>query len=134
MILNKSCCHKAIEMMSRASNKPTNSFTYVYAKPTNSFTYAVPSTCYPKRSINNIPKNIADRLRRICDLDGKFDMRSNEYQNYLIVRDYSICLVKKPVHFAKSICRNEARQLKRKVTKEFQHGYNKIAVYGKSLW
>ena len=61
------------------------------------------------------------------------NLSSNEYQNYLIVRDYSICLAKKHVHFVKSICRSEARQLKQKVTKEFQHGYNKIAVYGKSL-
>ena len=37
----------------------------VYAKPTNSFTYVLSSTCYPKRNINNIPKSIALRLRRI---------------------------------------------------------------------
>ena len=67
----------------------------VYAKPTNSFTYVLPSTCYPKRNINNIPKSIVLRLRLICDSDEKFDIRSDEYQNYLIARDYIISLVKK---------------------------------------
>ena len=53
----------------------------VYAKPTNSFTYILPSTCYPKKSINKVPKEIALRLRRICDSDEKVDIRSSEYQN-----------------------------------------------------
>ena len=57
----------------------------VYAKPTNSFTYVLPTTCYLKRNINNIIKSIAlRRLRRKCDSDKKFDMRSDECQNYLI--------------------------------------------------
>ena len=51
----------------------------VYAKPTNSFTYVLPSTCYPKKSINKVPKGIALRLRRICDS----------------ARDYNPTLVKK---------------------------------------
>ena len=53
----------------------------VYAKPTNSFTYVLPLTCYPKKSINKVPKGIALRLRRICDSDGKFDIRNSEHQN-----------------------------------------------------
>ena len=40
----------------------------VYAKPTNGFTYVLPLTCYPKNSINKVPKGILLRLRRICDL------------------------------------------------------------------
>ena len=67
----------------------------VYAKPTNSFTYVLPSTCYPKKSINKVPKGIALRLRRICDSDEKFDIRSSEYQNYLIAGDSNPTLVKK---------------------------------------
>ena len=67
----------------------------VYAKPTNSFTYVLPSTCYPKKSINKVPKGIALRLRRICDSDEKFDIRSSEYQNYLIAGDNNPTLVKK---------------------------------------
>ena len=34
----------------------------VYAKATNSLTYVLPSTCYPKWSINKVPKGIALRL------------------------------------------------------------------------
>ena len=67
----------------------------VYAKATNSFKYVLPSKCYPKRNINNIPKSIALRLRRICDSDEKFHMSNDEYQNYLIERDYNIFLVMK---------------------------------------
>ena len=46
----------------------------VYSKPTNSFTYVLPTTCYPRKSINNIPHGIALRLRRICDSDEKFKL------------------------------------------------------------
>ena len=34
----------------------------VQSKPTNSFTYVLPTTCYPRKSINNIPHGIALRL------------------------------------------------------------------------
>ena len=49
----------------------------VFAKPTNSFTCVNPSTCYPCKSINNIPRGITLRLRRICDTDEKFEFRAN---------------------------------------------------------
>ena len=45
------------------------------------FTYVLPTRCYPRESINNIPHGIALRLRRICDSDGKFKHRSQEYKN-----------------------------------------------------
>ena len=48
----------------------------VFANSTDSFTYVLPSTCYPKKNINNVPKGIALRLRRICDTDEKFHIRS----------------------------------------------------------
>ena len=53
----------------------------VFAKPTDSFTYVLPSTCCPKKNINNVTRGIALRLRRICDADEKFDIRSSDYQN-----------------------------------------------------
>ena len=59
----------------------------VFSKPTNSFTYVMPSTCYPSNNINNVPRGIALRLKRICDSDEKFTVRSNEHKNYLIARD-----------------------------------------------
>ena len=66
-----------------------------YSKPTNSFTYVDPKTCYPSRNISKIPQGIALRLRRICDSDEKYERRSNEYQSYLIARNYSPSLVVK---------------------------------------
>ena len=49
----------------------------VFAEPTNSFTYVKPSTCYPRKSIHNVPRGIALRLRRICDTDEKFESCAN---------------------------------------------------------
>ena len=80
--------------------------------------------------INNIPKSIALRLGRICDSGEKFDMCSDEYQNYLISRYYNISLVKKQFHYVKSISRSEARQVKQKVTKE---SFNLVTVYNSIL-
>ena len=60
----------------------------VYSKPTNSFIYVMPSTYYPSNNINNVPRGIALRLKRICDSDEKFTVRRNEYKNHLIAREY----------------------------------------------
>ena len=86
----------------------------VYSKPTNSFTYVLPSTCYPKRSINNVPRGIALRLKRICDSEEKFAARSNEYKNYLIARDYNPKLVEKHFKDISTISRSEARKARPK--------------------
>ena len=50
----------------------------VFAKDTDSFTYVLPRTCFPKNNIENIPKSVAVRLRRICDSDEKFEKHSAE--------------------------------------------------------
>ena len=47
----------------------------VFAKPSNSFTYVLPTSCYPRKSVNNVPHGITLRLRRICDADEKFNSR-----------------------------------------------------------
>ena len=82
----------------------------VYSKPTNSFTYVDPKTCYPSRDINKIPEGIALSLRRICDSDEKYGKRSNEYQNYLIARNYSASLVVKQFQKVSQISRDNARK------------------------
>ena len=88
--------HKFFDFKNNIDTSGKITFTMpVYAKATNSFKYVFPSKCYPRRNINNIPESIALRLRRICDSDEKFYMLSDEYQNYLIERDYNIFLVKK---------------------------------------
>ena len=50
----------------------------VHSKSTNSFTYVLPTTCCPRKNINNIPHGIALRRRRICDLDEKLRHQSEE--------------------------------------------------------
>ena len=87
----------------------------VYSEPTNSFTYVDPKTCYPSRNINKIPEGIALRLRHICDSDEKYEKRSNEYQNYLIARNYSPSLVVKQSQKASQISRDDARKTHSKV-------------------
>ena len=81
----------------------------VFAKPTNSFTYIKPSTCYPCKSINNVPHGIALRLCRICDTDEKFESRANEYKQYLLARDYKPSLVDKQFQEVFKITSAEAR-------------------------
>ena len=58
----------------------------VFSKPTNSFTYVMPSTYFSRRNIEKVPEAVTLQLRRICDTDSKFKIRSNEYQQYLISR------------------------------------------------
>ena len=82
----------------------------VDAKPTNSFSYTSPNTCYPKNNIYNITKDIALRLRRICDNDETFEKRSTEYQNYLIAREHKPSLVKQQFSEVRKKTRAEARQ------------------------
>ena len=59
----------------------------IFSEATNSFTYVIPSTCFPKTIIENIPKGVASRLRRICDSDSKFEKRSAEYQKLLEIKN-----------------------------------------------
>ena len=54
----------------------------VFAKETNIFTYVLPSSCFPKNSIESNPEGVALHLRSTCDSDEKFQKCSTEYQNY----------------------------------------------------
>ena len=69
-----------------------------------------PTACYPKQSLNNIPRGVALRLARICDTDEKLNSRSIEYKNYFIARDFKPFIVNK--HFAhdSTLSRQQARQ------------------------
>ena len=70
----------------------------VFVEDTESFTYVLPSTCFPKNNLENIPKSVAlevRRIRRICNSDEKFEKHSAKYQNYLIARDYKPAKTKK---------------------------------------
>ena len=104
----------------------------VFAKDTDSFTYVLPSTCFPKNNIENIPKGVALRLRRICDSDEKFEKHSAEYQNYLIARDYKPGKVKKQFSDIKKLTREEARKPKLLKT-TFSTSCNLITQYNPLL-
>ena len=82
----------------------------VYCKPITSFKYVLPTTCYPRKIINNIPHDTALRLRQICDSDGKFKHQSEEYKNYLITRDYHPELVDKHFKKVERTSRHNARK------------------------
>ena len=56
----------------------------VFSYSTNSFTYVISSTFYPSNNINNVPREIALRLKHICRSDERFTVCSNEYNIYLI--------------------------------------------------
>ena len=102
----------------------------VYSKSTNSFTYVDPKTCYPSRNVNTIPEGIALSLRCICDSDEKYEKRLNEYQSYLITRNYSPSLVVKQFQKISHISRDNARKTHSKVlgkdSVKFVTSYNPI--------
>ena len=81
-----------------------------HSKPTNSSTSVLPTTCYPRKSINNIPHGVPLRLRRIRDSDEKFKHQSEEYKNYLISRDYCPGLVDKQFQKVEMTSRHNARE------------------------
>ena len=66
--------------------------TTVYSKPTDAHLYLHANlhatSCHNKLSIKGIPKGVALRLRRICSSDAEYDIKSNEYINYLLKRGY----------------------------------------------
>ena len=90
----------------------------VFVEDTESFTYVLPSTCFPKNNLENIPKSVAlevRRIRRICNSDEKVEKHSAEYQNYLIARDYKPAKTKKktkPFSDIEKLTREEVRKPK----------------------
>ena len=103
----------------------------IFSKATKSFTYVLPSTCFPKTNIENIPKGVALRLRRICDSDNKFEKRSAEYQKYLIAKDYKPTKVKKQFSDVRNISREETRRPK--IKSNFSTTCNLITQYNPML-
>ena len=103
----------------------------IFSKATKSFTYVLPSTCFPKTNIENIPKGVALRLRRIYDSDNKFEKRSAEYQKYLIAKDYKPTKVKKQFSDVRNISREETRRPK--IKSNFSTTCNLITQYNPML-
>ena len=70
--------------------------------------------CYPYKNMQNVPKGIALRLRRVSDTDEKYNQRSSEYQNYIIGREYNPNLVKNQFEEVGKMTRTQARASKPK--------------------
>ena len=64
-----------------ASQKPR--FT---VKNTDGHMYLLPSSCHFHTVFENIPYDVALRLKRICSTETEFNMKSDEYQTHLIAR------------------------------------------------
>ena len=67
----------------------------IFVNAINGFTYVLLRTCFPKSSIENAPKDVALRSRKIFNSNGKFEECSVQYQTYLVVRDYKPCKFRK---------------------------------------
>ena len=76
--------------------------------------------------MNKFSKGIALRLRRICDSDEKFNIRSSEYQNYLIARDCNPTVVKNQFLSVRNMTKSDARQVK---PKPHRLNINLVTVY-----
>ena len=50
----------------------------MFAEDAASDTYVLPSTCFPKDNMENIPRGAGLHLRKICGSDEKFKMHSAE--------------------------------------------------------
>ena len=85
----------------------------IFSKATYNFTYVLPSTCFPKNSIDNVPKDVSLRLRRICDSDDKFQELSVQHQKYLVPSDNKTSKVKKQFSVSKIF---QGRKLENKKT------------------
>ena len=103
----------------------------IFAKTTNSFRFVLPRTCFPEKSIENVPKGVALQLRRICDSDDQFDERSVQYQKYLVARDYKPSQVKRQFSDVREISREEPRRPRNK--NNFSASCNLITQYNALL-
>ena len=66
--------------------------TSPYCKPTDSKQYLIPSSVHKENVVNNIPKTVGMRLRRLCsdrvEEDRIFADALDEYRAYMEVRGY----------------------------------------------
>ena len=93
--------------------------TTVYSKPTDSHLYLEASSCHKKSSnLNDIIKDVARRLCRICSTMEDFKTESSEYMTYLVDRGCCAKLVKSEFDKVFSIPKHEARK---KVKKSFEN-------------
>ena len=96
----------------------------VFSKPINSFTYVLCGTWYPSNNINNTPREIVLRLRRVCNSNEKFTACSNELKNYITAREYKYKVVEKHFSEISKLWRAEDR----KINPKQQDNYRILSV------
>ena len=79
--------------------------TDIYSKPTDNHIYLLRNSAHPAHCSKAIPYGVATRVRRNCSTSEAFEMRSLEYQSYLINRGYNPSQVKQQFEKVKSIPR-----------------------------
>ena len=104
----------------------------VFSNATSGFAYVLPNACFPKSDVENIPKGVALRLRRICDSDRKLEKHSKECQGYFVATDYKPRKVRKQFSDIRNISREEARQPKTH-NEKFSSSCNLIMQYNPLL-
>ena len=62
--------------------------TELYTKPTDPHQYLLFSSCHPRHSIQNIPKSLALRIKRICSTGDYFKKHATCLTSYLFSRSY----------------------------------------------
>ena len=77
----------------------------IYSKPTDNHIYLLRNSAHPAHYSKAIPYGVANRVRRNCSTSEAFEMRSLEYQSYLINRGYNPSQVKQQFEKVKSIPR-----------------------------
>ena len=95
--------------------------------------WELPTSCYPRKRINNIPHCIALRLRRNYDGNEKFIFSAIKYKNYLIARNYKPSILNK--HFANisSSSREQPRQKSTNRESQVSKSVKLIMKYNPSL-
>ena len=78
--------------------------------------YVLLCTCFPQKSIENVPKVVALRLRRVRDSDDKFEKCNFHYQKYLFVGDFKTIKVKEQFSDARTFQERKLEDLKTATT------------------
>ena len=60
--------------------------TEIHTKPTDTHQYLLPSSCYPRRIIKNIPRSLALCIKKVCSALAFFDKPAAQLTTYLILR------------------------------------------------
>ena len=95
--------------------------TSVHYKPTDSHSYLLYSSSHPLHVKNSIPYSQFLRLRRLCNDDSDFSLKSEEMCNFFNKRGYPASVVQAVHHRAQQIDRQSALQTSQRDNKDIYH-------------